>query len=234
MKKDPIIQRSSRGVTWLLVFYLSFVVSGCSFRPAELTPEEARILQTRDLSYSQAEIARAVLVVLQEMHYTLGDVDMGLGMITAERTSERKLAPISRETVGETEVPDEVQTFCLIAGTVAVVAFVLALIFHDSDDEGEDECDTKRDDDREGPWFKSRSHRHGPSPVYIGSDHSGPDSYKYAMTITMEDITTQQTRVRVTVQGQHLAGSSIVESGPVQTQEFYADFFNRLQISLNR
>jgi len=216
----------TRGASWLLICYLSIVISGCSFRPEVLTPEEARALQTRVLDGTPEEIARAVVVVLQEMHYTLGNVDMGLGIITAERSSERRLARISREPATETEIDDGVKTFFIVAGVAIVVGFILALIFGGEDDE--------ENDDEEG-WFH-RSHRHGSrhesSTVYVGDDY-GPDSYLYSMTVTLEEIVPQQTRIRVTVQGQHLEGFAVSESGPVQSQEFYADFFDRLQVAFN-
>ncbi len=222
------IRRYLQGANWLLVIYLSVMISGCSFRPAELSPEEARILQTREFNGTPEDIAKAVIVVLQGMHYTLGDVDMGLGIITAERLSERRLAPISREAITETEIEDGVKTFFIIAGVAVVIGFILALVFGDSEDDEED-----KDDEDERKTRRYRSHRHRPSHVYVDSDNYGSDSYKYNMTITMEEISFQQTRVRVTVQGQHLEGMSVRESGPVQAQQFYIDFFNRLQTELN-
>ena len=52
------------------------------------------------------------------------------------------------------------------------------------------------------------------------------------MTINLEDLPLQQTRVRLTVQGEHYEGPSLVESGPVQDQQFFIDFFNRLYTEL--
>ncbi|NQV50498.1 MAG: hypothetical protein HQ507_08370 [Candidatus Marinimicrobia bacterium] len=219
----------SHGASWVLVIYLSFMVSGCSFRPAEISPEEARILQTRVFSGSPEEVAKAVTTVLQDIHYTLGSVDMGLGIITATRTSEKLLAPISRETEVEGDVADEMGTFCLIAGGIAVVGLLLAFIFGGSDDDEENEGHD-RGEQRQGRW---RHNHHDSSSIYVGSDGSGPDSYTYTMTINMEEVSLQQTSLRVTVQGQHFEGMGVVESGPVQSQDFYSDFFNRLQSALN-
>lgn len=222
--------RFSRGSTWLLVIYLSLVMTGCSFRPAELSPEEARILQTRDFNGTPEEVAKAVSIVLQEMHYSLANVDMGLGIMTATRTSERLLAPISREADTSSDFENELGTFCLIAGTVAVVGLFLAWIFDgfDSDDDDDD------DDDRHS--HRSRSHHHDSGFSIFGPGDSGSaaDSYTYTMTINLEEISLQQTRVRLTVQGEHYEGPSIVESGPVQDQQFFIDFFNRLHTTLNR
>jgi len=230
MTQNITMDRYSRGASWLLIIYLSFMISGCSFRPEVLTPKEARILQTRELNGTPEEIARGVVVVLQEMHYTLGNVDMGLGIITAERSSERRLAPISREPVSDSEIDDGVKTFFIIAGVAIVVGFILALIFGDSDDDDEENDD---DDERS---YRSRRHRphHESSTVYMGSGSYDDDSYLYSMTVTLEEVAPMKTKVRCTVQGQHLEGSSVSESGPVQTQEFYADFFSRLQIALNQ
>lgn len=233
--KTSSINRFSRGASWLLIFYLSFAISGCSFRPAELTPEQARVLQTRDFNGSPEEVAKAVSVVLQEMHYTVGNVDMGLGLMTASRTSERLLAPISRETGGENDLENELGTFCLIAATMAVVGLFIAWMFDAFDDEDEeDENDDRRPHQRS---HRSRSHHHDSRWSIFGSNDSSPssaDSYTYIMTINLEELSLQKTRVRLTVQGEHYEGSSIVESGPVQDQQFFVDFFTRLHTSLNR
>ena len=228
-----LVNRYFKGANWLLIIYLSVMVSGCTPRPDALTPEAARILQTRDFNGSPEEVARALTLVLQEMHYTLGNVDMNLGLITATRISEQALAPISREGMGDSEIPDEVQTFCLIAGAAAIVGIILAIIFNDDDDDDDDnDSDSRHGDNRHRG--RSRSIFHSPSPTYYGSDNSGRDLYKYDMTITLEELSMGQTRVRITVQGKHLEGSSTAESGPVQDQQFYVEFFNNLQATLNR
>ena len=234
--KTSGMNRYSRGASWLLIIYLSIIISGCAYRPAELTPEQARVLQTRDFNGSPEEVAKAVSVVLQEMHYTLDNVDMGLGIMTASRTSERLLAPISRETSGESDFESELGTFCLIAGTMAVVGLFLAWMFDafDSDDDEDDEDDDRRPSRRS---HRSRSHHHDSGWSIFGSSDNSPssaDSYTYIMTINLEELSLQQTRVRLTVQGEHFEGPSLVETGPVQDQQFFIDFFTRLQTTLNR
>ncbi|MCF7824033.1 MAG: hypothetical protein K9N35_07650 [Candidatus Marinimicrobia bacterium] len=229
-----VFNRFTRGASWILILYLSFALSGCSFRPDVLSPEEARIMQTRELNGTPEEIARAVVVVLQEMHYTLGNVDMNLGVITAERSSERKLAPISKEPVSESEIDDGVKTFFIVAGIVLVVGFIAALIFGGNDDDDDDDEEYEYGNrHRSSRWSRRHSH-HETSTVFVDSGNSGPASYLYTMTISLEEIVPLQTRVRVTVQGEHYDGPAVSESGPIQAQEFYTDFFNRLQIALNQ
>lgn len=235
--KTSMISRITRGSTWLLVIYLSLVISGCTYRPAELSPEEARILQTREFNGSPEEVAKAISIVLQEMHYTLDNVDMGLGIITATRTSERLLAPISREAESGSDLESELGTFCLIAGTIAVVGLFVAWLFDsfDSDDEEEDRDD--KNDKKHPPKRKSRGHHHDSGITIFGSsDDSSYEahSYTYTMTINFEEISLQKTRIRMTVQGEHYEGPSIVASGPVQDQQFYIDFYTRLHNTLNR
>jgi len=159
-----------------------------------------------------------------------------LGLMTASRTSERSLAPISRETGAQSDFESELGTFCLIAGTIAVVGLFLAWMFDAFDGDNDDDDDDN--DDRRHPQrsHRSRSHNHD-SNFFWGSDNSsssGADSYTYTMTVNLEELSLQQTRVRLTVQGEHYEGSSIVESGPVQDQQFFIDFFTRLHTSLNR
>ncbi len=234
MKNNPF-NRFSRGASWLLIIYLSFIISGCANRPTELPPEQARVLQTRTFNGSPADVAKAVSVVLQEMHYTLDNVDMGLGILTASRTSENLLAPISREADEQTEFEDELGTFCLIAGTLAVVGLFFAWLFDNADDDDDDNQDYGQND-RSGRSHRSRSHHHdsGINIFGSGSSDNGSDSYTYLMTINLDELSLQQTEVRLTVQAEHYEGSSIVESGPVQDQQFFIDFFNNLQSALNR
>ena len=221
MKHSPLLSQVVRTAHWLLVLYLAVMLSGCSFRPAALTPEEARQIQTRELSAGPEDIARAATTVLQDLHYSLKNIDLESGVITAERTSEYLLAPISRETVRSTRLKDDLGTFCLIAGTMAAVGVFLAWIFGDTDDDSDEEYVEHH------PYWH---HRQGPV-IY---DDSGADSYHYALTLTLEEIGLQQTRVRVSVQGEHRDASGVRESGPVEAVEFYTDFYNRLQVALNR
>ena len=227
--RPPLIQRFLQAASRILILYLSVMISGCSFRPAELSPEKARVLQTRELNGSPDEVAKAVVVVLQDLHYTLGNVDMNMGLITAERLSERLLAPISRETVSDNEVNKGIRTFFIVAAVIAVVGFLFAWMADgDEDEDNDQEEDT-------GWRFSHRSGRHSHGhDIYYETDEQGPDSYRYSMTVMLEEITAHKTRVRVTVQGQHLEGSRVLESGPVQTEEFYSDFYSRLQAALNR
>lgn len=225
MKDSRVTQRYTRASTWILVIYLSFALTGCTFRPAEITPEQARVLQTRELNASPEEVAKAAVIVLQDIHYTLDNVDMGMGIITATRSSERRLAPISREAMTEEEIDQGIKTFFIVAGVIAVVGFLLAFVFADDDDE---------EDEREDRSRRHRPRHHGPSHVIVDHGHDGPDAYLYTMTIMLEEVGMGQTRVRTTVQGERREGSSITESGPVQSEEFYSDFYSRLHTALNR
>ncbi|MCF7807687.1 MAG: hypothetical protein K9M49_00775 [Candidatus Marinimicrobia bacterium] len=229
MKETGLFHSYTRMAVWLLVAYLSIFLTGCSFRPAELTPEEARLLQTRELNGTPDDIAKAAVIVLQDMHYTLDNVDMGMGLITAKRSSERRLTPISRETMNEEEVDQGIKTFFIVAGVIAVVGIILALVFNDSEDDEEDE-----DDEDSNRGWRARPHHHSQSHVYIGHGNDGPDAYLYTMTIMLEEIVPGQTRVRTTVQGQRREGSRITESGPVQSEAFFTDFYSRLITEVNR
>ena len=220
--------RYGQVASWSLILYLSIMISGCTMRPQEISPEAARAIQTRELNHNKDDLARAVVSVLQEMHYSLGNLDLGAGIITATRSSERSLAPISREVDPDSEMSDEMQTFCLVAGALAVVAVVFAWLW-DNDDEDND-ADDHRSRDR-------RHHRpvhHHPGTLFVATDEYGPDYYQYNMTIFLEDLSPYKSRIRVSVQGQHLEGDVVSESGPIQTVEFYDDFYNRLQLALNQ
>jgi len=227
MTQKTTMNRYTRGASWMLIVYLSIMISGCTSRPEVLSPEAARIIQTNEYNGTPEEVARGVVIVLQEMHYTLGNVDMGLGIITAEKSSERSLAPLSQEPANESEIDDGVKTFFIVAGVAIVIGFILAIIFGDDDEDDDGE-------DRQSRRSRRHHGHHESSTVYVGSNDYEPASYLYTMTVVLEETMPSQTQVRVTVQGQHYEGPSVSESGPVQSQEFYADFFTRLQIALNQ
>ena len=75
MISNTVVSKYTRASTWVLVIYLSLALSGCSFRPAELTPEEARLLQTRELSATPEEVANvALFLASNEASYVTGQI----------------------------------------------------------------------------------------------------------------------------------------------------------------
>ena len=61
---------------------------------------------------------------------------------------------------------------------------------------------------------------------------SGPVVYNYKVTVNLETVGEDQTKVRVSAQGEKLVGGSVVSAGPVQEPEFFQRFFASLDKSL--
>lgn len=56
--------------------------------------------------------------------------------------------------------------------------------------------------------------------------------YKYNITINLDSINGQETKVRVSLQGQQMRGSDVERSGAVNDPEFFQRFFANLDKSL--
>lgn len=226
--------------TWAhvsMVVLLSIILASCSLRPQALSPDAARVLQTRQIDAGVDDVAKAVVVVFQEMNFQLKSSDLGLGTLTAERVTEFRVYPISKEHPVTPEISEEVQTFCLVAGTLAVIGIILSIIFSDDEDE---EQDDKQDGEQEKEKKKRvkvkrhRPHRHHPTrSISLGPGDRGPDSFQYSMTVMLEELSSGATKVRVSLQGVHQDGGTVAASGPVHDAAFYEEFYARLYRVLN-
>ena len=56
--------------------------------------------------------------------------------------------------------------------------------------------------------------------------------YKYSITINLDSLSEEETKIRVSLQGQQMRGSDIERTGAVNDPEFFQRFFANLDKSL--
>ena len=85
----------------LVIYHLCFFLITCAKPP--VTVEEARMMETRSYPADQTDLMKASLAVMQDMYYTIDNVNNDLGLITATKVTEGFQAQTRKE-------PDAVKT----------------------------------------------------------------------------------------------------------------------------
>ena len=221
-RKHKVYTNFARLLSLSLVLFLT----GCSSAPPPLTVAEARSMQTRTIKADYNKVMKASVNVLQDLNYTIDEISENIGIIIASRVSEKSQGRINKE---ETVVDEGTPNWVLAIGIafIAVIAMVIMFavfsIFGGDDDDDDDDDD---DNDRS-------VHGHGGNNTTIIRE--GRDKhkvYKYSITINLESINEQETKVRVSLQGQQMRGSDIERAGAVNDPEFFQRFFANLDKSL--
>lgn len=203
----------------LLSAYLILFLIGCSSAPPPLSVAEARSMQTRIIKADYNKVMKASVNVLQDLNYTLDEISDIIGIIIASRVSEKPQGEINEE---ETVVDEGTPIWMKVLGITLITAIVVGILFLIL---GGDDDDDDDDDDF--------VHRHsGKGTTIIREGRSRHKIYKYRITINLDSINEQETKVRVSLQGQQMRGNDIERTGAVNDPEFFQRFFANLDKSL--
>lgn len=203
----------------LLSAYLILFLIGCSSAPPPLSVAEARSMQTRIIKADYNKVMKASVNVLQDLNYTLDEISDIIGIIIASRVSEKPQGEINEE---ETVVDEGTPIWMKVLGITLITAIVVGILFLIL---GGDDDDDDDDDDF--------VHRHsGKGATIIREGRSRHKVYKYRITINLDSINEQETKVRVSLQGQQMRGNDIERTGAVNDPEFFQRFFANLDKSL--
>ena len=204
----------------LLSAYLILFLIGCSSAPPPLSVAEARSMQTRIIKADYNKVMKASVNVLQDLNYTVDEISDIIGIIIASRVSEKPQGEINEE---ETVVDEGTPIWMKVLGITLITAIVVGILFLILG--GDDDDDDDDDDDFD--------HRHsGNGTTIIRESRSRHKVYKYRITINLDSINEQETKVRVSLQGQQMRGSDIERTGAVNDPEFFQRFFANLDKSL--
>jgi len=112
----------------------------------------------------------------------------------------------------------EIQKSCLIISGVVIVAIMLGAIFG-----GDDDDSGKNSNDR--------------SPIRIGGgdgkdDPTGPRIYRYKVTINLNDLDADNTKIRVSASGEIEQDGKILSTGGIHELEFFQQFFANVNKAL--
>lgn len=209
----------------LLSVYLIFFLIGCSSPPPPLSVAEARSMQTRIINADYNKVMKASVNVLQDLNYSIDEISENIGIIIASRVSEKPQGEINEE---ETVVDEGTPTWMKVLGITIITAIVVGIIFLIIGAIGGDDDDD--DDDADDDSHQSHGGS-GPTTIFRDS-RSRNKVYKYRITINLDSMDGQETKVRVSLQGQQMRGDDIERTGAVNDPEFFQRFFANLDKSL--
>ena len=195
-----------------LIAYLSISIIGCTAPQPTVKPPTtiARAMETRTFSKDMKTVLKAAINALQDMDYTIDVLNSDVGLITASRTTEQIQAALSADN------DEEKSTFGMILlPLIAIVAVVmiLGMAFGGDDDDG-DTIDLG---------------------LGGGDKDSGPDGpriYRYKVTVNLNDIDTNNTKVRVSASGEIEQDGKILSTGGIHELKFFQQFFANVNKAL--
>ena len=209
-----------------LTLYLCTSLIGCSSPQQQSTvkPPTAvtRAMETRSFSKDMKTVLKASINALQDMDYTIDVLNSDIGLITASRTTEKGQASLSLDNPNNNNNQvsrlGQLIPVVFIAGAVIIL---FNLIFG-----GDDDGDKRRD--REGTTINLGSG--GGSSGDSGP--VGPRIFRYKVTINLNDLNADNTKVRVSASGEIEQDGKILSTGGIHEPKFFRQFFANVNKSL--
>ena len=207
-----------RGLHFALVAYLSISIIGCTAPQKSVKPPAsiARAMETRSFAKDMTTVLKAAINALQDMEYTIDVLNSDIGLITASRTSQQQKSELSIEE-NDAERFSEFEKACLAVFGLVSLVIIMDMIFGGDDDSGNNSNDR--------------------SPFQIGGGDSkdgqtGPRIYRYKVTINLNDIDTDNTKIRVSASGEIEQDGKILSTGGIHELEFFQQFFANVNKAL--
>ena len=210
-----------------LTLYLCTSLIGCSSPQQQSTvkPPTAvtRAMETRSFSKDMKTVLKASINALQDMDYTIDVLNSDIGLITASRTTEKGQASLSLDNPNNNNNQvsrlGQLIPVVFIAGAVIIL---FNLIFG-----GDDDGDGDKRRDRDGPTINLGSGGNGGD-----SDPVGPRIFRYKVTINLNDLNADNTKVRVSASGEIEQDGKILSTGGIHEPKFFRQFFANVNKSL--
>ena len=208
-----------RVLHFALVAYLSISIIGCAAPQKSVKPPVtiARAMETRSFAKDMTTVLKAAINALQDMDYTIDVLNSDVGLITASRTSQKQKTELSIEE-NDAEGFSEFEKACLAVFGLVSLVIIMDMIFGGDDD--------------------SENNSNDRSPIRIGdggNNDSGPDGpriYRYKVTVNLNDIDTNNTKVRVSASGEIEQDGKILSTGGIHELEFFQQFFANVNKAL--
>ena len=208
-----------RGLHFALVAYLSISIIGCTApqKPSVKPPTTiARAMETRSFAKDMTTVLKAAINALQDMDYTIDVLNSDIGLITASRTSQQQKSELSVEE-NDAERFNEFEKACLTAFGIVSLIIIMDMIFGGDDD--------------------SENNSNDRSPFRIGGgdgkdDPTGPRIYRYKVTINLNDLDADNTKIRVSASGEIEQDGKILSTGGIHELEFFQQFFANVNKAL--
>ena len=207
-----------------LILYLCMSLIGCAPPQQSIVKPPttvARAMETRSFSKDMKTVLKASINALQDMDYTIDVLNSDIGLITASRTTEKGQAPLSADNSSNNNQLSGLGKLLPIVFIAGAAIILFNLIFGDDDDDG----DKRRD--RDGPTIHldSGGSNSDSGPV-------GPRILRYKVTINLNDLNADKTKVRVSASGEIEQDGKILSTGGIHELEFFRQFFANVNKAL--
>ncbi len=207
-----------RVLHFVFVAYLSISIIGCTApqKPSVRPPTTvARAMETRSFAKDMTTVLKAAINALQDMDYTIDVLNSDVGLITASRTSQKQKTELSIEE-NDAGGFSEFEKACLAAFGIVSLVIIMDMIFGGDDSEN-------NSNDR--------------TPIHIGGgdgkdDPTGPRIYRYKVTINLNDLDDDNTKIRVSASGEIEQDGKILSTGGIHELEFFQQFFANVNKAL--
>ena len=210
-----------------LIIYLCTSLIGCTApqQPKVKPPTTvARSMETRSFAKDMKIVLKASINALQDMDYTIDVLNSDIGLITASRTTEQRQTTLSADNSANNNRFPDLGILVPIVFLAGVVIILSKLFFNDDDDDG----DTRRD--RNGSTINLGSG--GSSGGNNNSGPVGPRIFRYKVTVNLNDINIDNTKIRVSASGEIEQDGKILSTGGIHEPEFFRQFFANVNKSL--
>ena len=202
-----------------LVAYLSISIISCTApqKPSVRPPATvARAMETRSFAKDMTTVLKAAINALQDMDYTIDVLNSDIGLITASRTSQQQKSELSVEE-NDAERFSEFEKACLTVFGLVSLVIIMDMIFGGDDDSG--------------------NNSNGSSPIQLGGGDgkdgpTGPRIYRYKVTINLNDLDNENTKIRVSASGEIEQDGKILSTGGIHELEFFQQFFANVNKAL--
>tara|TARA_B110000438_G_scaffold265617_1_gene279095 strand:- start:119 stop:826 length:708 start_codon:yes stop_codon:yes gene_type:complete len=209
-----------------LILYLCTSLIGCAAPKQSIVKPPttvARAMETRSFTKDMKTVLKASINALQDMDYTIDVLNSDIGLITASRTTEKGQASLSLDNPNNNNNQvsrlGELIPVVFIAGAVIIL---FNLIFG-----GDDDGDGDKRRDRDGHTINLGSGGNGGD-----SDPVGPRIFRYKVTINLNDLNPNNTKVRVSASGEIEQDGKILRTGGIHEPEFFRQFFANVNKAL--
>ncbi|CUV09959.1 hypothetical protein MGWOODY_Mmi444 [hydrothermal vent metagenome] len=173
-------------------------------------------METRSFAKDMTTVLKAAINALQDMDYTIDVLNSDVGLITASRTSQQQKTGLSVEE-NDTEGFSESEKACLALFGLVSLVIIMDMIFGGDDDSG--------------------NNSNGSSPIQLGGGDgkdgpTGPRIYRYKVTINLNDLDNENTKIRVSASGEIEQDGKILSTGGIHELEFFQQFFANVNKAL--
>ena len=208
-----------------LTLYLCTSLIGCSApqQPTVKPPTTvARAMETRSFSKDMKTVLKASINALQDMDYTIDVLNSDIGLITASRTTEKGQASLSLDNPNNNNQDSRLGQLIPVVFIAGAVIILFNLIFG-----GDDDSDGDKRRNRDGPTINLGSGGNGGD-----SDPVGPRIFRYKVTINLNDLNADNTKVRVSASGEIEQDGKILSTGGIHEPKFFQQFFANVNKAL--